>query len=200
MIHGYAPARKTYLRWLITAQLLFNMLCGLKCLLSALQPTNFVSMSAGLSSGFTVRIAMFLLLTSCCMKQCRSSMCFAFFDVPSLMLDSTRSLPRALFQKKQKHIIYANGRPDFTQSRQKTVAPKPACATWVDLRSISLNLRWISLELGGPKTRQKQQNIEIPAKRAFFAEMRLSLLKMPGQVMLSRCGWFGCTAVGVCVF
>ena len=49
------------------------------------QLTNFVSRSDGLSSDLTLCIEMILLLTSCCMKRCRSSMCFAFFDVPSLI-------------------------------------------------------------------------------------------------------------------
>ena len=46
---------------------------------------NLVSVSAGFSSDLTLRVAMILLLTSCCVKRCRSSMCFAFFDVPSLI-------------------------------------------------------------------------------------------------------------------
>ena len=54
-------------------------------LVDTLQLTNFVSKSAGLSSDFTLRVVMMLLLTSCCMKRCRGSMCFAFFDVPSLI-------------------------------------------------------------------------------------------------------------------
>ena len=55
------------------------------CLLSVLQPTNLVRMLADSSSDFTLRVVMILLLTSCCMKRCRSSTCFAFFDVPSLV-------------------------------------------------------------------------------------------------------------------
>ena len=55
------------------------------CLLSVSQPTNLVGRSAGLSSDFTLCIVMILLLASCCMKKCGSSMCFAFFDVPSLI-------------------------------------------------------------------------------------------------------------------
>ena len=40
--------------------------------------------SAGLSSDLTLRSVMTLLLTSSCVKRCRSSMRFAFFDAPSL--------------------------------------------------------------------------------------------------------------------
>ena len=56
-----------------------------KCLSRVSQLTNLVSMSAGFSSDLTLCVVMILLLTSCCMKRCRSSMCFAFFDVPSLI-------------------------------------------------------------------------------------------------------------------
>ena len=56
-----------------------------KCLLRMSQLTNFVSKPARLSSDFTLRIVMVLLLTSCCMKRCRGSTCFAFFDAPSLV-------------------------------------------------------------------------------------------------------------------
>ena len=49
------------------------------------EPTNLVRRSAGLSSDFTLCIVVILLLTSCCVKRCRSSMCFAFFDEPSLI-------------------------------------------------------------------------------------------------------------------
>ena len=47
--------------------------------------TNFVSMYEGLCSDLILHIVVILFLTSCCMKRYRSSMCFAFFDVPSLM-------------------------------------------------------------------------------------------------------------------
>ena len=56
-----------------------------KCLLRVSQLTNLVSMSAGFSSDLTLCVVMILLLTSCCVKGCRSSTCFAFFAVPSLI-------------------------------------------------------------------------------------------------------------------
>ena len=50
------------------------------------QLTNFVSKFVGLSLDLILCIEMVLFLTSCYMKRYRSSMCFAFFDIPSLVV------------------------------------------------------------------------------------------------------------------
>ena len=48
--------------------------------------TPLVRMSAGLCSDLILRIEVSPCFTSCCTKRCFNSMCFAFFDVPSLIV------------------------------------------------------------------------------------------------------------------
>ena len=48
--------------------------------------TPLVRMSAGLCSDLILCIEISPCFTSCCTKRCFSSMCFAFFDVPSLIV------------------------------------------------------------------------------------------------------------------